>query len=82
MWFKTQKQIDKEIQEILAGNNGDTYTNVDLIAGQDKDRFLTDMKGIYEPVLFMENTALVRLPKDFKCEGYNIRITHVDKFSK
>ena len=82
MFLKTRKQEQKEIEDILAGRTGDTYTDVDLIAGPDKDRFLTDMKGIYEPVLFMENAALVRLPKDFKCEGYNIRITHVESFRK
>lgn len=82
MWIKTRKEQDQEIEDILNGKTGQVYTDVDMIAGPDKDRFLTDLRGVYEPIAWFETYALVKLPKDFKCEGYNITIAHVKRFQK
>jgi len=80
MWFKTQKQLDKEIQEILWGQTGDRFFEVDLVAGPDRDKFLENQK--HEPVLRTDEYVLVRLPEVFDIEGYDVKVTHVKSFSK
>lgn len=79
MWFKTKKQWEQELMDII-NNKSKTVKDVYIIGGPDNLKFVADHPEL-EKVLFQEATVVVRANAPLDAKGYNVHITYTPTFS-